>query len=63
VGSVLARLVFAGGAVSAYSGEKAVFARLALVYDLDLREWPFTVDPTVVRRVRKVGGKLDTGRP
>jgi len=54
VGSVLPRLIFAGEGVGAYSGEKEAFARFALVYDLDLREWPFSVDPTVARRVTAV---------
>lgn len=63
VGSVLPRLVFAGEGASAYSGEKAAFARFALVYDSDLREWPFPVDPTVARRLTYVRGTHDAGSP
>jgi hypothetical protein len=44
VGSILPRLVFAAGeGVGAYSGEKEAFARVAPVYDLELREWPLPV--------------------
>lgn len=63
VGSILPRLVFAGEGVGAYSGEKRAFARFALVYDLDLREWPFPVDPTVARRVTEVSGTHDPQSP
>ncbi len=45
VGSLLPRLFFSSEGVGGYSGEKRAFARFALVYDLDLREWPFPVDP------------------
>ena len=63
VGSVVPRLVFAGEGVGAYSGEEAAFARFALVYDLDLREWPFPVDPTVARRVTTVSEAHDESNP
>ncbi len=63
VGSALPRLVFAGEGLGAYSGEKAAFARFVLVYDSDLREWPFPVDPTVARRVTYVRGTHDAGSP
>jgi hypothetical protein len=63
VGSVLPRLVFAGEGAGAYSGEKRAFARFALVYDLDLKEWPFPIDPTVARRVTEVSGTHDEGSP
>jgi hypothetical protein len=38
-------------------------ARFALVYDLDLREWPFPVDPTVARQVTEVSGTPDPESP
>lgn len=63
VGSVVPRLVFAGEGVGAYSGEKAAFARFALVYDLELKEWPFPLDPTVARRVTEVSGTHDAASP
>lgn len=63
VGSVVPRLVFAGESVGAHSGEKAAFARFSLVYDLDLREWPFPVDPTVAHRVTEVSGTHDADSP
>ena len=63
VGSIVPRVVFAGEGVGAYSGEKRAFARFALVYDLDLREWPFPVDPTVARRVTEVSGTPDPESP
>ena len=56
VGRILPRPVFAGEGVGVYSGEKEAFARFALVYDLELREWPFPGDPTVARRVTEVSG-------
>ncbi len=63
VGSILPRLVFAGEGVGSYSGEKEAFAEFALVYDLELREWPFPVDPTVARRVTEVTGTHDQDSP
>ncbi len=63
VGSVLPRLVFTGEGVGDYSGEKAAFARFALVYDLELKEWPFPIGPTVARRVTEVSGTHDPGSP
>ncbi len=63
VGSVLPRLIFAGEGVGPYSGEKEAFAEFALVYDLDLREWPFPIDPTVARRVTEVSGTHDGDSP
>lgn len=63
VGSVLPRLVFAGEGVGAYSGEKEAFAEFVLVYDLELKEWPFPVDPTVARRVTRVSGTHDADSP
>jgi hypothetical protein len=63
VGRILPRLVFAGGGVGFYSGEKEAFARFALVYDLELREWPFSEDPTVARRVTEVSGTRDDDSP
>lgn len=63
VRSMVPRLVFAGEGVGAYSGEKEAFARFALVYDLELREWPFPVDPTVARRVTEVSGTHDAESP
>ncbi len=63
VGSALPRLVFSGEGVGAYSGEKKAFARFALVYDRDLREWPFPIDPTVARRVTRVSGTHYQGSP
>lgn len=63
VGSVLPRLVFAGEGVGSYSGEKEAFARFALVYDLELREWPFPIDPTVARRVTEVTGTHEQDSP
>ena len=63
VGSVVPRLVFADAGVGAYSGEKEAFAKFALVYDSDLREWPFPVDPTVARRVTEVSGTHDQDSP
>lgn len=59
VGSLLPRLAFADQGVGAYSGEKKAFAKLVLVDDLTLREWPFPVDPTVARRVTGVSGTPD----
>jgi hypothetical protein len=49
VGRILPRLVFAGEGVGVYSGAKVAFARFALVYDPERREWPFPVDPTAAR--------------
>ena len=43
VGSLLPRLVFSGEGIGGYSDEKEAFARFALVYDADLKEWPFPV--------------------
>lgn len=63
IGSMLPRLVFAGEGIGDYAGEKKAFARFALVYDRDLREWPFPVDPTVARRVTEVGGTHDPESP
>ena len=63
IGSLLPHLVFSGEGVGGYCGEKRAFARFALVYDLDLREWPFPVDPTVARRVTEVGGNHDGESP
>jgi hypothetical protein len=63
VGSILPRVVFAGEGVVGYTGEKRAFARFALVYDLDLREWPFPVDPTVARQVTEVSGTPDPESP
>jgi hypothetical protein len=63
VGSVLPRLVFAGEGVGSYSSEKEAFAEFALVYDSDLKEWPFPVDPTVARRVTEVDGAHDADSP
>ena len=63
VGSAILRLVFSDRGVGAYSGEKQAFAKFALVYDASLREWPFPIDPTVARRVTKVGGTHDADSP
>jgi hypothetical protein len=63
IGSLLPRLVLSGEGVGGYSGEKKAFARFALVYDLELREWPFPVDPTVARRVTAVSGTHDLESP
>ena len=63
VGSVLPRVVLAGEGMMAYSGEREAFAEFALVYDSDLREWPFPVDPTVARRVTKVSGTHNENSP
>ena len=56
VGSVVPRLAFAGNNVGAYTDEKKAFAKFALVYDSELREWPFPMGPTVARRVTEVSG-------
>ncbi len=63
VGSVLPRVILAGEGMVAYSGEREAFAKFALVYDSDLREWPFPVDPTVARRVTEVSGTHDGDSP
>jgi hypothetical protein len=63
VGSALPRLFFSGERVGAYSGEKKAFAKFVLVYDSELREWPFPIDPTVARRVTEVSGKRDPDSP
>lgn len=59
IGSVLPRLVFADEGLSAYSGQKKAFTEFALIYDSELREWSFPVDPTVARRVTEVSGTPD----
>ena len=63
LGSLLPRLVLSGEGVAGYSGEKEAFARFALVYDLELREWAFPVDPTVARRVTEVSVTHDPDSP
>jgi hypothetical protein len=63
LGSLLPRLILSGEGIGGYSGEKEAFARFALVYDSDLREWPFPVDPTVARRVTEVSGTHDPESP
>ena len=63
VGSAIPRLVLSGEGVGAYSGEKQAFAKFALVYDRDLREWPFPIDPTIARRVTEVSGTHNPRSP
>ena len=46
--------VLLGDGTDRYEGEDRAFAEYALLYDLDLKEWPFPIDPTVVRSVREV---------
>jgi hypothetical protein len=40
-----------GDGLGRYDGEDRAYAEFVLVYDRDLQEWPFPIDPTVVRRV------------
>lgn len=63
VGSIVPRLVFSGEGLRVLSGEKKAFAKFALLYDTDLREWPFPIDPTVARRVTEVTGTHDESGP
>lgn len=63
LGCALPILVLFSEGAGSYSGEKKVFAKFALVYDSDLREWPFPIDPSVARRVTEVSGTHDRDSP
>jgi hypothetical protein len=43
-----------GDGADRYEGEDRAFAEFVLVYDQELKEWPFPVDPTVSSRVEDV---------
>ena len=50
VGVALPALLVKDG-TEGYSGEDRAYANYALLYDQDLNEYPFPIDPTVARRV------------
>ena len=52
-GLALPALLIGDGA-ERYEGEDRAYAEFVLVYDRDLKEWPFPVDPTVSSRVENV---------
>jgi hypothetical protein len=53
VGIALPPLVLGDG-TDGYEGKQGSYAGFVLLYDLDLKEWPFPIDPTVVRRVERL---------
>ncbi len=53
VGAALPALVIGDG-LDHYEGEDRGYAGFVLVYDLDVKEWPFPIDSTVARRAEGV---------
>jgi hypothetical protein len=53
VGVALPALLIGNG-LGQYEGEDRAYAEFVLIYDQELREWPFPVDPTVARRAQEV---------
>jgi len=53
VGVALPLLAFGDG-TGLYEGQEENYAELVLLYDAELREWPFPIDPTVASRVENL---------
>lgn len=53
VGVALPALLIGDG-LGQYEGEDRAYAEFVLIYDRELQEWPFPIDPTVSRRAEEV---------
>jgi hypothetical protein len=54
VGAIVPPLVLGDGTGGHWGEREGSYAGFVLLYDLDLKEWPFPIDPTVARRVERL---------